>query len=101
MKRINFYRGCLSQNLNRQNQSINTFFPYQNPLDSRQGATLNPHPLATFQEWMWFDADASFDNAPNCLDLGLWYWRRLAGGGYQGMYPWCGQNGQSTIETAP
>jgi hypothetical protein len=50
---------------------------------------------------MWLDADTSFDNAPNGLDLGVWYRGWLTGGGYNGMYPWCGHNGQSTLETAP
>ena len=91
-KRVNFYRGCLPQDLNRKDQSIKILFPYQDPLDSHQGATLDSYPLAALQERMWLQAATSFDYAPNGLDFEVWYGSRLTGSGYNGMYPWCSHN---------
>jgi hypothetical protein len=99
-KRVNFYRGCFSQHFHGKDQPIKILLPYQDPLDSHQGATLDSHPLAALQEGMWLDSDTAFDNAPNGLDLDGRNSGRLARGGDKGMYPWRRHDVQPTLEAA-
>jgi hypothetical protein len=99
-KRVDFYGSGIPEHPHGKDKPIETLFPYQDALDSLQGATFDSYPVAEFQQRMGLEARTAFDGSPDCIDLrgrnGGW----LPAVRYEAIYPGCRHDVQSALETA-